>query len=686
MAGESSPVPVESRRLLGMRVDATRYAETADAIALMARKGGGGFVCAASVHNTVQALDDPEFRRVMNAADRVTPDGMPLVWALRWLGVPDAQRVYGPSLTGVVCARAQAQDLPVAFLGGAPAVLDELLQKLRARYPRLRIVFSHSPPFRALTGEEECELVAEIEASGARILFVGLGCPKQERWMAEHRASLSCVMVGVGAAFDFLAGRKRQAPDWLQRHGLEWLFRLACEPQPSVAALSARKSPLRLPLCARALRRVARPGRAFVSAGTAEPGVPRLTLPRAQLFERVAVPALVVLLLVAGGIFTWAHPMDPVWDQKALLASSFGGEIVPSPARGFTSQLVVALQRVLSPWSGQQNEQVKLLAMLLYVAGATLLGASLLQRRALVALVPLFLFSSQYPFLWLSSELFVGAFLCFALTAWIRGRVRIAGVLLALLALCKPDLILVAAALGIYWAARSPSRRAALELGGAFALSLVVLLLPGLVLQGFDYFHDYNQRAGGRSFTSFSQHYAALIAPLQVLGQPPNPWSHSGLYTERIFPGAQTMFDVISRGFPHYVEFVALSCVRGAFRAIYVLNYALLALPLVIWGWCRGGFRFSPAEKSLGIAFVGLLPLVLLAFPHVRYFARFYPLVLILLFVALERLWTLEDRALRSRCLGVAGLCLATSLLTNTGRLLQSVVRIDGLEQYWFPD
>ena len=230
-AGEFLPSPIESRRLLGMRVDATRYAETADAIALMARKGAGGFIAVASVHNAVQALDDPEFRRVMNSADRVTPDGMPIVWALRWLGASDAQRVYGPSLTGVVCARAQAQEIPVAFLGGEPAVLDDLVHRLHARYPRLHIAFAHSPPFRALSESEEGELLAEIEGSGARILFVGLGCPKQERWMAAHRDSLSCVMVGVGAAFDFLAGHKRQAPDWLQRHGLEWLFRLVCEPR-----------------------------------------------------------------------------------------------------------------------------------------------------------------------------------------------------------------------------------------------------------------------------------------------------------------------------------------------------------------------------------------------------------------------------------------------------------------------
>ncbi len=222
---------VPSRRILGMRVDATSYAETAAVVAELARAGAGGMVFAASVHNAVHALDDPSFRRVMNAAERVTPDGMPLVWALRRLGVSGARRVYGPDLTPVVCARAAELGLAVGFYGGAPDVLGELVQRLEERFPALHVAFAMSPPFREATPEEDRETVAAIEDSGARILFVGLGCPKQERWMAAHRDALPCVLVGVGAAFDFLAGRKAQAPAWLQRAGLEWLFRLLAEPR-----------------------------------------------------------------------------------------------------------------------------------------------------------------------------------------------------------------------------------------------------------------------------------------------------------------------------------------------------------------------------------------------------------------------------------------------------------------------
>jgi N-acetylglucosaminyldiphosphoundecaprenol N-acetyl-beta-D-mannosaminyltransferase len=149
---------------------------------------------------------------------------------LRALGVRDAQRVYGPDLTPIVCRLAAERGVPVGFCGGDPATLERLVARLRERFPGLRVAFAHSPPFRELAPEEDAALVDAILDSGARILFVGLGCPKQERWMAAHRDRLDCAMVGVGAAFDFLAGRKAQAPAWLQRAGLEWLFRLAHEP------------------------------------------------------------------------------------------------------------------------------------------------------------------------------------------------------------------------------------------------------------------------------------------------------------------------------------------------------------------------------------------------------------------------------------------------------------------------
>jgi N-acetylglucosaminyldiphosphoundecaprenol N-acetyl-beta-D-mannosaminyltransferase len=179
----------------------------------------------------MEAYDNPCYRRVLNAADMVNPDGMPLVWALRALGASGAQRVYGPDTTEALLPAAEEADVSVGFYGGSPSVLDALVSTVHLRYPNLRIAFVESPPFRALTPEEDTATVERMIASEVRLLFVGLGCPKQEKWVMEHVGRVPAVMFGVGAAFDFLAGTKPQAPRWMMRWGLEWVFRLLCEPR-----------------------------------------------------------------------------------------------------------------------------------------------------------------------------------------------------------------------------------------------------------------------------------------------------------------------------------------------------------------------------------------------------------------------------------------------------------------------
>jgi N-acetylglucosaminyldiphosphoundecaprenol N-acetyl-beta-D-mannosaminyltransferase len=220
-----------SRSILGMRVDATSYDDASRRIVDWARASESRYVCIAAVNNVMRAYDDDAFRDVMNRADLVTPDGMPLVWGLRWHGVEDATRVYGPDLTPAVLTAAGSEGVPVGFYGGAPDVLERLVDTVRDRWPELNVAFAQSPPFRDLTTDEDADIVRVINASGTRILFVGLGCPKQEVWMAQHRGLVDAVMVGVGAAFDFLTGAKKQAPPRLQRAGLEWLFRLVTEPR-----------------------------------------------------------------------------------------------------------------------------------------------------------------------------------------------------------------------------------------------------------------------------------------------------------------------------------------------------------------------------------------------------------------------------------------------------------------------
>lgn len=229
----SSPMlrALESRCLLGMRVDATSYPDARSRVLGWARRGDSRYICVATVHMVMEAYDSPAFRQIVNAADLVTPDGMPLVWGLRLLGAGDATRVYGPDLTPWLLAAAQKACIPVGFYGGTPTVLARLGSMLARRFPHLRVAFYKSPPFRPATSEEDRADVDEINHSGARILFVGLGCPKQERWMAEHVGRVQAVMVGVGAAFDFLARVKPQAPLWMQKSGFEWGFRLCTEPR-----------------------------------------------------------------------------------------------------------------------------------------------------------------------------------------------------------------------------------------------------------------------------------------------------------------------------------------------------------------------------------------------------------------------------------------------------------------------
>jgi N-acetylglucosaminyldiphosphoundecaprenol N-acetyl-beta-D-mannosaminyltransferase len=214
-----------------MRVHRTSYEDAARQVIEWALARESRYVCAASVNNVMEAHDSPDFQRIMNRADLVTPDGMPLVWGLRLLGLRDAARVYGPELTRTVLRAAERARVSVGFYGATQGVLARLLAVVRSTYPALEVPYAFAPPFGPLSAVEDERVVREIQASGAGILFIGLSTPKQERWMADHRGVIPAVMLGVGAAFDFLAGVKPQAPRWMQNSGLEWLFRLATEPR-----------------------------------------------------------------------------------------------------------------------------------------------------------------------------------------------------------------------------------------------------------------------------------------------------------------------------------------------------------------------------------------------------------------------------------------------------------------------
>ncbi|MHC5033746.1 MAG: WecB/TagA/CpsF family glycosyltransferase, partial [Planctomycetota bacterium] len=218
--------------ILGASISALTLEEALRHIELWLAEGGSHYACFTNVHAVVLTHDDLEFRRITNEADLALPDGMPVVWASRLLGRPLAERVDGPGLMLALCERSAAAGHSHFFYGGGEGVAELLAQRMVARSPDLKVAGCHCPPFRPLTPAEDDDVVAMINNSGADIVWVGLGAPKQERWMANHVGRINApVMLGVGAAFDFHAGVAMRAPAFLRRAGLEWLFRLLTHPR-----------------------------------------------------------------------------------------------------------------------------------------------------------------------------------------------------------------------------------------------------------------------------------------------------------------------------------------------------------------------------------------------------------------------------------------------------------------------
>jgi N-acetylglucosaminyldiphosphoundecaprenol N-acetyl-beta-D-mannosaminyltransferase len=218
--------------LLGVQVSAINMEQALDAIDHWITAGIQTYVCVTGVHGVMESRRDDNLRRIHNAAGLVTPDGMPLVWWTRWRGWTHTGRVYGPDLLLACCERSITTGYSHYFFGGDEGVADLLARRLAKRFPGLNVAGTCAPPFRALSADEDEALVRRINEAAPDLVWVGLGTPKQEYWMAEHVGRIDApVLIGVGAAFDFHAGLKAQAPRWMQRSGLEWTFRLASEPR-----------------------------------------------------------------------------------------------------------------------------------------------------------------------------------------------------------------------------------------------------------------------------------------------------------------------------------------------------------------------------------------------------------------------------------------------------------------------
>ena len=220
-----------SGSVLGARVDALDSDTALSRIEGWAGCHESRYVVFANVHVVVSTTQDEAFGRVVNGADMATPDGEPVAWMLRRLGHSAQRRLSGPDLTWVLLDRCANRSLPVYFFGSSRETLVNLAQRIAKAFPQLQIAGFEAPPFRPMTDDEDTAAVDRINTSGARLVFVGLGCPKQEYWMAAHRGRVNAVMLGVGAAFDFHAGTISRAPAWMRKYGLEWLHRLWSEPR-----------------------------------------------------------------------------------------------------------------------------------------------------------------------------------------------------------------------------------------------------------------------------------------------------------------------------------------------------------------------------------------------------------------------------------------------------------------------
>jgi N-acetylglucosaminyldiphosphoundecaprenol N-acetyl-beta-D-mannosaminyltransferase len=221
----------DSVEILGVPVSAIDMDDALSTIRAWISEREHQYVCVNTVNSVLAALDDPQLTEVYENAGLVTPDGMPLVWISRTRGHSRVRRVYGPDLMLACCDQLRAPGVRHYLYGGADGVPELLAERLVARFPGLKVVGAYSPPFRDLTEEERSRDIERINEASPDIVWVGLGAPKQDHWMSVNRSQIEApVLIGVGAAFDFHAGVKRQAPVWMRRSGLEWLFRLMSEP------------------------------------------------------------------------------------------------------------------------------------------------------------------------------------------------------------------------------------------------------------------------------------------------------------------------------------------------------------------------------------------------------------------------------------------------------------------------
>ncbi|MEM6802785.1 MAG: WecB/TagA/CpsF family glycosyltransferase [Bacteroidota bacterium] len=218
-------------QLLASPVNAGSFSQFTEKICSLAKKKHSSYVCFANVHMLVEAYEDPQFNQVLKGANLVAPDGVPLCKLMKWKYKEEQDRVAGMDMVPILFEEAEKRDLSVFLYGDTEELLEELEAQLLRDFPGLTIAGAYSPPFRSLTVEEDQEIVNRINASGSQLLFVALGCPKQEKWMAAHHGQVEATMLGIGNAFRTYLGKEKRAPQWMRKFALEWLYRLLQNPK-----------------------------------------------------------------------------------------------------------------------------------------------------------------------------------------------------------------------------------------------------------------------------------------------------------------------------------------------------------------------------------------------------------------------------------------------------------------------
>lgn len=396
---------------------------------------------------------------------------------------------------------------------------------------------------------------------------------------------------------------------------------------------------------------------------------------------------LFVFIVLASALIITGYTKPVIYDQ---VMAKYKLDHYPQVSYGVVPHLLIGVyNKLVQPPESSQNVQIKILSMLVFMTAVFLLARSALKDDRLAALFMVLIFLSRYPFLWLSSELITGAALALAIWAIIN-RIHPAWVALTLvsLAFTKPEMALVALIFLVYYALQlkkdnnltgKPLRTLLLT----FALIWGLLLLPGVITRGIKYFSEEN-----RAFFSFGQHYATLVEPHQVMHEPPDSWQEYYKYMDNNFKGARGMLDVWTKYPRKYVDFVMLSMGRGTMKFLQLFHLFCFILAGMVLYYIKKGMQAAPVERLILISLVGVIPFVLFAFPHIRYLARYYPLIILSILLFLKRLlmknWKTQARY-RFAVWAVILIIVLAGLL-NSVLFVRNLDQFETLKDFWFPD